>query len=175
MGLKRPMNPHAKSARSSIFALLSASALLAAGCGGDDGGLEQRYSVSGTVTYKGEPVKKARISFVPTKPDGHAASGTVVDGQYNLTTLNPSDGAIPGTYKITVDDRELDAAQVKADTDAMAKKTGAVYNAIPQELQAKALKQAKGIVPGKYQIASTSDVEKEVKAESNKIDIELKD
>jgi hypothetical protein len=168
------MNPHAKFVRSSIFALLSASAVLAAGCG-DDGGLEKRHSVSGTVTYKGAPVKSGRISFVPTKPDGHAASGNIVDGQYYLTTLNPGDGALPGTYKITVDDRELDAAKVKADTDAMAKRTGAVYNAIPQELQAKALKLAKGIVPGKYQIASTSDIEKEVKAESNKIDIELKD
>jgi hypothetical protein len=46
---------------------------------------------------------------------------------------------------------------------------------IPQEIQAAAFKSAKGVVPGKYQIAETSDIEVEVKPEKNSIDIDLKD
>jgi len=168
------MNAHAIAARSLTSALVGVSILFASGCG-DDGGLEKRYPVSGAVTYKGELVKKGTINFVPTKPDGHAATGNIVDGFYSLTTLNPGDGAIPGTYKITADDRQLDADKVKADADAQAKAKGVTYNAIPQELQAKALKSTRGTLPGKYQIASTSDIEKEVKPETNRINIELKD
>ena len=154
--------------------LLALSGFLLSGCG-DDGGLERRYAVSGNVTYKGAPVKKGSINFVPVKPEGHAAAGTIADGYYSLTTLNPGDGAIPGMYKITVDDREPDQQKMKAEADAQAKKQGREFSQIPQEIQAKAMRKAKGVVPGKYQIASTSDVEKEVKAQSNKIDVELKD
>lgn len=154
---------------------MAASATMAAGCG-DDGGLGTRYAVSGKVTYKGVPVKKASISFVSKEPEGRGAAGSVVDGYYSLTTLNPGDGALPGTYKVTVDDREVDMGKLQTDSDALAKKRGVgKFGSIPQELQAQASKAAKGSLPGKYQIASTSDVEKEVKAQSNTIDIDLKD
>ena len=168
------MKLHDRVARSVVFALSSAGLMIAAGCG-DDSGLDPRYSVSGYVTYKGEPVKKATISFVSTKPDGRPATGSVVDGYYTLTTLNPGDGAIPGTYKVTVDDRELDQGKLRDEADALGKKKGITYNQIPQELQIAANKKVKGSLPGKYQIPSTTDVEKEVKEQSNKIDIELKD
>ena len=126
--------------------------------------------------YEGEPAKKAAINFVPTASEGRGAAGSVVDGYYSLTTLNPGDGALPVTYKVTVDDREVDMGHLQADSDALAKKKGLEkFGSIPQELMGKASKAAKGSLPGKYQIASTSDVEKEVKAQSNKIDIELKD
>lgn len=154
-------------------AVLTASAFLASGCGDD--GLGTRYPVSGKVTYKGEAVKKANISFIPSSPEGRGATGSVQDGQYTLTTLSPGDGAFPGSYKVTVDDRQVDAGKIRADADDLAKKRGVSYNAIPQELQIKAAKKAKGALPGKYQIPETSDLQKEVKAESNTIDIELKD
>ena len=84
-------------------------------------------------------------------------------------------GAIPGTYKVTVDDRQPDAGAMKTEADAQAKKAGVQYSMIPQEIQVRAMKAAKGSLPGKYQIASTSDLEVEVKAQSNKINLELKD
>ncbi len=154
-------------------ALLCFPALIGQGCGDD--GIGKRYAVSGKVTYKGEPVKKGNINFSPTALDGRAASGAILDGYYSLTTLNPGDGALPGTYKVTVDDRQMDLKKVQADADAQAKKLGVTYNAIPQEIQAKAAKLAKGALPGKYQLAETSDLEKEVKAQSNTINFELTD
>ncbi|MHC5539955.1 hypothetical protein ACYOEI_17180 [Singulisphaera rosea] len=154
-------------------AALTASALLVGGCGDD--GLGTRYPVSGKVTYKGEAVKKANISFIPTSPDGRGATGPVEDGHYTLTTLSPGDGAFPGSYKVTVDDRQVDSGKVQAEANEQAKKKGLTYNAIPQELQIKAAKKAKGALPGKYQIPETTDITKEVKAQSNSIDVELKD
>ena len=42
----------------------------------------KRYSVSGTVTYNGNPLEKGKISFVPEDPKGIGASGTIEKGYY---------------------------------------------------------------------------------------------
>ena len=154
--------------------LLLSFALLGGGCG-DDSGLTKRYSVSGKVTYKGEPVKKATITFLPTTPDGRGAGGQVVDGQYTLTTSSPNDGALPGMYKVTIDDRQTDTAKAQAEVDALAKKRGVTYSRIPEGFQGRAKNLIKGVVPGKYQTPETSGLEKEVKAQSNTIDFVLTD
>ncbi|AGA27898.1 hypothetical protein [Singulisphaera acidiphila] len=155
-------------------ALASLMIVMSFGCG-DDGGLATRYPVSGKVTYKGAPIKKASINFIPNDPEGRPAGGRIEDGQYVLTTLNSDDGAIPGKYKVTVDDRELDQDAMRASADAEAKKKGVAYNVIPQHLQASALQKMKSSLPGKYQISSTSDLEVEVKNQSNTFNLELKD
>jgi hypothetical protein len=149
--------------------------LVAAGCGGDDGGMPRRYAVSGKVTHKGQPVKTGSVNFIPGDEDGHAATGQIVDGTYLLTTLKASDGAIPGTYKVTVSDRHLDNDSLQADSDALAKKKKLVYTRIPPELQAKAVAKHKatGSIPAKYEAPSTSGLEKQVKAQTNTIDIDL--
>ena len=66
---------------------------LVAGCS-DDGFGRQRYSVQGTVTYKGEKLAKGQISFVPVPEaqGGQAASGQIENGYYSLSTLTPGDG-----------------------------------------------------------------------------------
>ena len=48
--------------RTTFLALLAAVG--SSGCG-DDTGLAKRYAVSGKVTYKGQPVEKGTISFMP--------------------------------------------------------------------------------------------------------------
>src|SRR5438105_15117329 len=74
----------------------------------DDGFGRQRYSVQGTVTYKGENLAKGQISFVPDAPGGQAASGRIENGYYSLSTLTPGDGALPGKYKVTVVAKDFD-------------------------------------------------------------------
>jgi hypothetical protein len=165
---KRPSRPL-------LAAAAAALGLLASGCG-DGSGMEPRYPVSGKLTYKGEPVKDAVINFVPVDGGGRGATGKVAEGgAYTLTTHDPDDGAIPGKYKVTVDDRKPDEAKMKEKTAALAKKTNMQPGIIPQEIQAAAFKTAKGVVPGKYQIADTSDIEVVVKPETNSINIDLKD
>jgi len=136
------------------------------GCG-DDTGLAKRYPVSGTVTYNGKPVEKGSITFNPTDPDGRPATGPIRDGNYTLTTARENDGALPGTYKVTVVSKEGDDSKVKA----IAKGGPAHHDAAFAE----SVKKAKSMVPPKYSIPDTSGITKEVKAATNTIPIELTD
>ena len=77
--------------------LILAAALFSIGCG-DDG----KYAVSGTVTFKGEPVPAGEIRFTPDTSKGH--KGPVVlarikDGRYET----PRDkGVLGGPYQLRV-------------------------------------------------------------------------
>ena len=142
-----------------------------AGCS-DDGFGRQRYSVHGTVTYKGEKLAKGQISFVPEAQGGQAASGQIEDGYYSLSTLTPGDGALPGKYKVTVLARDIDVEKVRS--EARAKGLPPVA-ALPQDLTAKANKEAKSKIPTRYNLATTTDLKADVEARSNTKDFELKD
>jgi hypothetical protein len=62
--------------------LVACTVLLAAvGCGGGGG------SVSGDVTYEGEPVKDGYISFIPTDGRGQTAAGPIKDGKYSVSNV----------------------------------------------------------------------------------------
>lgn len=172
------MTTHIRSGRRALGLLVGPALLAVLGCSGADD-IGRLSPVSGTVTYKGEKVAKARINFVPTSKEGRGASGQVENGAYTLTTLNPNDGALEGEYLVTVDDRETDTESLKKEAEKLAAKKGMEKFSggamIPQDMQAKALQSAKGRLPGKYQIASATDVKVTVKPQSNTIDIELKD
>jgi hypothetical protein len=160
------------------LALLVGSALLCVlGCWSDDG-LGTRYSVSGTVTYKGEAVPKARISFIPNGKDAakQGASGEIENGSYSLSTLTPGDGALPGDYRVTVSAREVDEAKLQADSEKLAAKHGLHKSPMmPPELQAKANKDAKSSLPKKYEDPATSGLTAKVKEETNSFKFELTD
>ena len=142
-----------------------------AGCS-DDGFGRQRYSVHGTVTYKGEKLAKGQIAFVPEAQGGQAASGPIEDGYYSLSTLTPGDGALPGKYKVTVDARDFDVEKVRSAARAKGLPPNA---ALPQDLSAKARKEAKNKIPTKYNLPTTTDLTADVEARSNTKDFELKD
>jgi len=80
--------------------------LILGGCtGGAEGEAERppTIPVSGTVTYKGQPVEGATVVFVPNLPQGKAASGkTDSNGAFAMTTFESEDGAVAGDYKVTV-------------------------------------------------------------------------
>jgi len=119
------------------------------------------------VTYKGQPVEKGNISFVPNATDGRAATGAITNGQYTLTTATPNDGALPGSYKVTVISTAMDTKELEA-----VAKGGQFHH---DEKFAKAVAESKNLVPAKYKLAETSDKTVEVKNQSNKIDIDLTD
>jgi hypothetical protein len=148
--------------------IVGMSLMIILGCG-DDTGLSSRYPVSGTVKYNGQPVPKGRIDFLPTDNKvGRSASGDIVDGYYSLTTATPKDGALPGSYKVTVTAMEVDTTELKAIA-----KGGQFHH---DEAFAKANREAKKLVPSKYQLADTSGLTATVKAESNtNVNFDLKD
>jgi hypothetical protein len=70
--------------------------LLLAGC-------SQRVTLSGTVTYDGEPVKDGHISFIPVAGQGSTVGAPIKDGSYELTAPPP------GKYRVEITgNREVD-------------------------------------------------------------------
>ena len=155
---------------------LGSALLIVLGCSQDDS-LGKRYPVSGTVTYKGQPLAKGRINFVPKDGKSRPASGQIKDGSFSsLTTLSEGDGALPGDYVVSIDTKEIDEAAAKAEGEKAAKKHG-MSNLVqlPPEIQAKALKTAKSSIPVIYQDAHKSGLTAKVEEKSNSFTFELKD
>ncbi len=82
-----------------LLGCVLAVALLSGGCGRNRG--PERVVVSGTVTFKGEPVANGTIRFVPDPSSGMPTAGTVIkDGKYNAERF----GGVPvGTHKVQIE------------------------------------------------------------------------
>jgi hypothetical protein len=146
---------------------LSAAVLLLGGCG-DQTGISKRYPVTGNVTYNGKPLAKGNINFIPTSnaPTDRAATAPIENGRYTLTTATENDGALPGTYDVTITSSEADLTQVKANM-----KGGSGH----QDDVLRATQNAKSLIPEKYGFPDKSGLKAEVKARSNTLDFALKD
>jgi hypothetical protein len=80
------------------------------GCGSGSVVPPTLIPVKGKVTYKGQPVTKGVVRF---EPDGFGrmATGQIQsDGTFELTTLKPGDGVVPGEHRVTISefDKSLD-------------------------------------------------------------------
>ncbi len=158
--------------RSSFSALgvfsASLAMLLLTGCGDD--GLGKRYPVSGNVTYKGEPVASASISFYPIVGQGEeqrGASGVVKDGYYSLSTMGGDDGAFVGEYQVSISARAPDLSTAKAN----AQERGGSYR---QDDVAKAYSKASSAIPRKYE-SPDAGLKAKVEAKSNTFNFDLTD
>ena len=58
--------------------------------------------VTGTVALKGQPVEGVTVNFHPDSGSRAASGRTDAKGRFTLTTFNPGDGALPGTYRVSV-------------------------------------------------------------------------
>lgn len=69
------------------------------GCGGDGPKL---VPAGGVVNYKGKPIGKINVMLLPTEgAKGMIAEGTTdVSGKFQLSTKEPGDGAMVGSYKV---------------------------------------------------------------------------
>jgi len=164
------MNAVMKTWRPIAITMAIATAVGILGCGGDDSGLGRRYRVAGNVTYKGEPVSKGSIAFEPTNPAppaGRIASGFIENGAYTLTTATEGDGALPGEYKVVISSSTVDM------TD-LAKKSGGLVRQGDAEFQ-KIVKNAKSLVPTKYNRAESTTLNTKVEARSNALNFDLTD
>jgi hypothetical protein len=71
------------------------------GCGGGVNDAPATVPVKGVVTYKGKPVAKLSVAFIPDK--GLLATGTTdAEGKFSLMTNKPGDGATVGSYKVAI-------------------------------------------------------------------------
>lgn len=81
-----------------LLATVGTLLLVAAGCGRTEG--PQRYSLRGTVTFKGEPVPLGQIAFEPDTSQGNRGPGgyaDIIDGTY-ATHM----GAISGPQRVRI-------------------------------------------------------------------------
>lgn len=68
-------------------ALMCALLLMGSGC--------SQPTVSGTVTFDGQPVSEGHIAFVPESGTGQGGGANIVNGAYTLQTA-------PGKYKVEI-------------------------------------------------------------------------
>lgn len=102
------------------LAVLGLSCL--AGCGGS--GDPPTVPISGTVTYKGEPIKAGQVRFTPVDPKTtRPAEGKIQpDGSFTIETFKPGDGAMAGEYSISLIPLADDPTMLAKDVSAAQKK-----------------------------------------------------
>lgn len=103
-----------------------------------------------------------------------SASGETDEaGHFELTTFEPSDGAIPGTHVVTVYKPKIAVAITGPEPGADRDKYLAAMDKAAE--QAMAAQEAGSALPAKYADPAASGLTKEVKAGDNVIDIDLVD
>jgi len=85
------------------------------GCGG------QGATVSGTVTYNGQPVARGHVNFIPADGKGTPVGGDIKDGRYEVR------GVTPGKHRVEV------SSYTSAGTDSMGDATKAAKAKLPAD------------------------------------------
>jgi hypothetical protein len=105
-------------------ALVLATSAATVGCGKSPG--VRVAPVRGVVTYHGQPVGGAQVTFFPDK--GRLASGTTQsDGNFALSTIVPGDGALLGHHRVCISKRvAISAEPYSAERDELPANYGSV-------------------------------------------------
>ena len=91
--------------RALVGAPLLLAIALASGCGG--GG---PYGVSGSVKYKGQPVKAGLIAFIPEGAASPAGGAPITGGEYSV----PAAAGLPaGKYRVSISVPDTKAAKAE--------------------------------------------------------------
>ncbi|WP_437223310.1 hypothetical protein SH661x_003162 [Planctomicrobium sp. SH661] len=133
------------------------------GCGGGSvTSLPDMVPVTGTVSYKGQPLTHGEVFFTPVDAmKGHASFGKIKDGKFTMTTTSSSPGAKAGKYQVAIVSREI-APQTEADVSAAPVPNAEVV--LP-----------KSLIPEKYSKPQTSGFEVDVAPGMAPLSYELKD
>jgi len=85
-------------------------------------GRQKTSPVEGVVLLDGKPVAGASIQFVPQGAGRDATGETDKSGQFVMSTFQPRDGMLPGSYKVVISPPTgtADPAQYKSAEEAMA-------------------------------------------------------
>lgn len=141
-----------------LFLALAVSLSAAAGCSG--GSNLPTVPASGVVTYKGQGVAGAMVTFVNNDTAGKPAAGvTDEQGRFQLKTFvagtTQANGALPGEYKVTVvKTRPVEGPNAEAMNEPSTGSPASVMEANTE---------LKSDIPAKYGTAATTDLPATVK------------
>jgi hypothetical protein len=178
------MHSHSRSLAPLAMSLL----LLTAGCGSPDPSATC-VAVSLTVTYKGQPVEDAQVTFTANGEGARTCQGvTDESGRAVLGTFGVDDGAQPGPYKVSIsksaeggsDSGLSDPALAGIDTVGGNAAGGQIMDptqAYRDQMNSDgSIKEAKSKLPAKYVNPETSGVAFKVESSgSNDFKVDLKD
>jgi len=139
------------------------------GCGGEPDKIKV-VSVTGTVTFDGQPLGDAIVTFLPQTAQGVAAAATTdASGRYTLQTAGVrKPGAAPGEYKVTI--MKTEVKQLRTEAEALAQVNAQNPMAMPPPTT-----EAKHLLPEKYRLPAKSGFAATVReSEKNSFDFELK-
>lgn len=139
-----------------------------AGCSGDDG--PETYPVTGTVTRNGEPVEGAIVSFTSSGSALPASGTTDSSGVYQLSTNTSGDGAMAGTYQVTIAKYDTNLPESGAATESDLEDPYDITDEYPDgydemEESELAASISKNLLPEKYSRTNSSGLEATVTAE----------
>jgi hypothetical protein len=129
------------------------------------------YPVTGTVTFKGKPLERAAVVFVPTDRSLEAASGiTDATGKYELTSFVSGDGAQAGEYKVKVSQYDTHKATTEEKKQYMTIEEEQKLSFAKDELPTPP---AKNMLPKKYENETTSGITHTVTKGPTTLDIKI--
>lgn len=124
--------------------------------------------VRGTVTVGNRPLESGRIIFFPQR--GNQATGEIVDGNYELRTFAPGDGAVPGNYRVTISAVQI----LRGKPREVSAPPGASQEQIRSLMMEAASEQLRWHAPQRYSVLSQTTLVAEVVADKeNRIDFAL--
>ena len=86
---------------SSKLLLTTFGVVFCLGCG-SGGSFPTTYPVTGVVKVNGKPIEGAIVAFQIDSGKENAIGTTNASGEFKLSMFRPSDGAIPGQYRVAV-------------------------------------------------------------------------
>ena len=81
-----------------VHYLMFFAAAAVGGCGSNS----KMAAVSGSVTYRGQPLANAQVNFAPVAGGPIATGQTDASGKFQLGTMSINDGALVGKHKVSV-------------------------------------------------------------------------
>jgi len=147
---------------------------LMSGCSNSAPARAKTVPVSGSVTFKGQPVEGAQVTFMGDGSVLPAVAVTDANGKFKCTTYSSGDGAIPGEHSVTVSKTVATALETPSNAETSGKgMERAMLRAQKGESQ---LAKPLNMVPEKYAKAATSPLHLTVKeGDANDFKIELTD
>ncbi|MDZ4689060.1 MAG: hypothetical protein SH850_28630 [Planctomycetaceae bacterium] len=116
--------------------------------------------VTGRITFNGQPLPQAKISFIPLGEKLRPAMGTTDEqGRYVLTTYDPGDGAVIAKHRVAVQARAAFTGKVPSHL-------GGAYLEEQED-------KGEPLIPMKYFSPETSELQADVVKSRSDLDFEL--